>query len=308
MRRNLLKTIITLSFVGALALSTIGCGNSKANTTTSSDETTTTVAVTENSTNSTDNNEVQAKVVKAARVFGSPPYNYIDENGNQTGFETEVIKAVFDLLPQYELEIVDTTDEELLIGIQEGKYDFGFKSAWWTEQRAANYAIPNEFDAVTTVGLVIRKEDAEKIKSLKDFALSGGRLVPIAPSNGQYAVVEDFNKENPDSPIKLEAAEQFTVSEAYTWVLEGRYDAYMTIRHGYQNNIVKEDGPYHQFDKDLTFVIYESIPTYPLFSKNNQEIADAFEGAIKILKGNGFIDDLQIKYFGENIYQYIKQK
>lgn len=247
----------------------------------------------------------EAVTVKAARVFASPPYNYNDEDGNQTGFETEVIKAAFELLPQYKLELVDTTDEELLTGIQTGKYDFGFKTAWYTEERAETFLIPKENSAATTVGLLFRSEDAEQIRDFSTFSQFSGKLVPLAPSNAQYSVVAEWNQENPDYPIDLQAAESFDTSEAITWLLEGRYDGHIYTGHYYQNNIVSEDGAYHQFHDRLSWVIYKAIPTYPMFRQDNQELADAYDEAIAQLRENGTIYDLEIQFFGEDIYQYL---
>lgn len=247
----------------------------------------------------------EAVTVKAARVFVSPPYNYNDANGNQTGFETEVIKAAFELLPQYRLELVDTTDEELLTGIQTGKYDFGFKTAWYTEERAKTFLIPQENSAATTVGLLFRSEDADQIKDFATFSQFSGKLVPLAPSNAQYAVVSEWNEQNPDYPINLQAAESFDTSEAITWLLEGRYDGHIYTGHYYQNNIVSEDGAYHQFNDKLSWVIYKAIPTYPMFNQDNQELADAYDQAIAQLRENGTIYDLEIQFFGEDIYQYL---
>lgn len=244
--------------------------------------------------------------VTAARVFVSPPYNYNDEDGNQTGFETEVIKAAFELLPQYELELVDTTDEDLLTGIQTGKYDFGFKTAWYTEERAETFIIPKEPSGATTVGLLFRSEDADQIKDFKTFSEFSGKLVPLAPSNAQYSVVVEWNEENPDYPIDLQAAESFDTSEAITWLLEGRYDGHIYTGHYYKNNIVSEDGAYHQFNDQLSWVIYKAIATYPMFNKNNQELADAYDEAIAQLEENGTIYELEMQFFGEDIYQYLE--
>ncbi len=299
MRKKLI-TALTATLVGLTAVMT-GCGNADTQTAATAQGTT--------AQNTADSTAADGSVrtVKAARVFVSPPYNYNDDDGKQTGFETEVIKAAFDLLPQYDLELVDTTDEELLTGIQTGKYDFGFKTAWYTEERAKTFIIPEENSAATTVGLLFRSEDADKIKDFKTFSEFSGKLVPLAPSNAQYSIVQQWNEENPDYPIDLQAAESFDTSEAITWVLEGRYDGHIYTGHYYKNNIVAEDGAYHQFADQLSWVIYKAIPTYPMFNKENQELADAYDEAIKQLKDNGTIYDLEMEFFGEDIYQYLDE-
>lgn len=300
MRKTFWKRIVTLGVAVIMAFGVTAC----ASTTNAGG---TQEAKTSGTTADTTAGTQEVRVIKAARVFAAPPYNYNDENGYQTGFETEVIRAAFELLPQYKLEFVDTTDEELLVGIQEGKYDLGFKTAWWTQKRAENYAIPNQDSGVTTVGVLIRAEDAEKYSTFDAFAKEGGRLVPIAPSNGQYAVIQAYNEAHKDAPIKLEAAESFDATEAYTWVLEGRYDGYLVPGHKYKANVVEENGPYHQYADKLGFVIYEAIPTYPLFNLNNKDITEEYDKAIEQLKANGTIEELEKKFFGEDLYQYVTE-
>jgi L-cystine transport system substrate-binding protein len=297
--------IVTAAVLGMAAFAT-GCGSAE-QTSQSTTQSSTASSASADSQEAKNTSQTDGEVitVKAARVFASPPYNYNDDDGNQTGFETEVIKAVFDLLPQYDLELIDTTDEDLLTGIQTGKYDFGFKTAWYTAERAETFIIPKENSAATTVGLLFRSENADQIKDLKTFSEFSGKLVPLAPSNAQYSIVAEWNEENPDYPIDLQAAESFDTSEAITWLLEGRYDGHIYTGHYYKNNIVSEDGAYHQFNDQLSWVIYKAIATYPMFNKEKQEIADAYDEAMAQLKDDGTIYDLEMEFFGEDIYQYL---
>ena len=104
---------------------------------------------------------------------------------------------------------------------------------------------------------------------------------------------------------KLLPSESFVLSDAYSWVLEGRYDGFFDIKLAYENNIKNEDAPYHKFAKDLAYVPHKGIPTWPLFNKGEQEFADAYDGAIKILKENGKLSELSNKYFGEDVFTFI---
>lgn len=316
MKKKTAEKILAIITAATLTIGLAGCGKTESASSAGTAETETTETVSEAASEETseeDSGEAAAegsgevRTLKIARVFTSPPYNYNDEDGNQTGFETEVIKAAFALLPQYEIELIDTTDEDLLTGTETGKYDMGYKTAWYTEERAKTFVIPKESDGATTVGLLIRSEDADKYTDFKSFSEGGGKLVPLSPSNAQYSVVEEWNEQNPDYPIDLQPAESFDTTEAITWVLEGRYDGHIVTGHYYKYNIVEEDGAYHQFADQLNFFIYKAIETYPMFNKNNQQVADDFDEAIRQLQEDGTIYDLEIEYFGEDLYQYIDE-
>lgn len=250
---------------------------------------------------------VEVTKVRVAHTQTYVPYDFVNEKGESDGFEVQVLKSVDELLPQYEFEFVPTSDDDLLIGIESGKYNVGVKGAWYTEERAKKYVFPKNYIAASIIGLTFRTENADMITDIESFAEFSGKLVPIAPQNAQWAIVEDYNKTHPDKKIDLVASEAFTISDAYTWVLEGRYDAFFDIKLSFENSVAKEDGAYHQFADKLSYMPYKAIPTWPLFGKDDQAFADAYDGAIEQLRENGKIQELSQKYFNEDIFQYIQK-
>ena len=89
--------------------------------------------------------------------------------------------------------------------------------------------------------------------------------------------------------------------------MEGRYDGYLEVELSYKNNVEKPDAPYHQFADQLTYLRYKAIPTYALFNKKDQQLADDYDTAIKELRDEGKIAELEQKYFGESLSQYMNQ-
>ena len=119
-------------------------------------------------------------------------------------------------------------------------------------------------------------------------------------------VVDEYNKEHPEKPINLTSSESFQIADAYSWLLEGRYDAYLDVELSYKNNIAKDDAPYHKFDDKLTYIRYKGIPTYPIINKDEQQFADDYDKAIEELRAEGKIAELEQKYFGESLSDYLK--
>ena len=245
------------------------------------------------------------KKIQVAHTNYYKPYDFVNEAGESDGFEVAVLKEVDKLLPQYEFVYNPTSDDDLLIGVLQGKYDVGTKGVWKTEERKTKYIFPENPIGASIIGITFRKADEDKIKDLESFASFGGKLVPIAPQNAQYNVVVEYNNAHPDNQVKLLPSESFVLSDAYSWVLEGRYDGFFDIKLAYENNIKNADAPYHKFAKDLAYVPHKGIPTWPLFNKGEQEFADAYDGAIKILKENGKLSELSNKYFGEDVFTFI---
>src|SRR5699024_10781459 len=102
------------------------------------------------------------------------------------------------------------------------KFQAGVKNAFFTEERTKKFIYPKEFIGLSSIGLVLKAEDAD-IKTLEDFASAGYTLAPIAANNAQYTVIEKHNEEHPDNKVKLEAGDVFSL-DVVQWVNENRVD------------------------------------------------------------------------------------
>ena len=249
--------------------------------------------------------KTKVRTINVAHTVTNVPYDFLDEKGNADGFEIAVLKAVDELLPEYEFKFHGVSDEELLIGTESGKYQVGTKGAWITEERKKKFLIPQNPLAASVIGIAFRKENENQIKDLESFAKFSGKLIPISPQSAQFSVIQDFNEKHPSNQIKLVPSDVFDIADSYLWVLEGRYDAYFVLKLSYEKNVLKETGPYHQFADKLAYVPYKGIPTWPLFNKKETELAAAYDKAVQTLKENGTISALSQKYFGEDVFNFV---
>lgn len=244
--------------------------------------------------------------LQVAHTQSYAPYDFINEKGESDGFEVAVLKAVDEKLEGYQFEFTGTSDEDLLIGLESGKYDIGTKGAWYTAERAEKFIIPEEAIGASIIGFTIRKEDENRYKDIDSFANANGKLVPISPQNAQYNVIKDYNK-SAKTPIEIKESESFTIADAYAWVLEGRYDAYFDIKLSFENAVVNKEGSYHKYAGQLTWFPYKGIKTYPLIHKTdaNQAFSKEYDAAIKELTADGTIAKLSEQYFGEDVFSYV---
>lgn len=242
--------------------------------------------------------------IRVAHTQTYVPYDFINEKNESDGFEVAVMRAVDRLLPDYEFEFVGTSDDDLLIGVESGKYGAGIKGLWVTDERKQKYIVPQRNIAVSIIGITYRKENAEQIHDMETFARFSGKLIPIPPQSAQWAIVEDYNKTHDANQVKLVPSDVFIIADAYTWLIEGRYDAFFDIKLSFENTIVNESGAWHSYAERLVYAPYKAIPTYPLFNKKLQDLAGKYDEAVKQLTDNGTIQKLSQQYFGEDIFQY----
>lgn len=251
-----------------------------------------------------DEDGVKVRTVKVAYDQASKPISYIDDKGNPTGYDVEVMKLVDELLPEYEFEYVGTTNDDLLIGVEQGKYQVGVKNAFFTQERTEKFIFPKEFLGLSSAGLVLRKED-EGVKALADFATKGYSLAPIAANNAQYTIIDEYNKENLNNKVKLQAGDTFSV-DVVQWVNEGRVDGGVMIEGQFQAQVLAEDGPYYNLKDEVVYNEFAVIKTWPLFNKKEQEFADAFDKAIAQVKEQKKTNEISTEFYGRDLFEVLE--
>lgn len=248
-------------------------------------------------------NQSDVRKVKVAYDQASKPMSWIDENGNPTGYDVEVMKKVDELLPGYEFEYVGTSSDDLLIGVEQGKYQVGVKNAFWTQERTEKFIFPKEFIGLSSAGLVLKKGN-ENIKSLSEFASAGFTLAPIAANNAQYTIIDEYNIANPSNKVKLKAGDEFSV-DVVQWVNEGRVDGGVMIEGPFEKQVTAEDGPYHHLKNDVVYNEFAVIKTWPLFNKKEQEFADAYDEAVKQLKVEKKTNEYSVEFYGRDLFEVL---
>lgn len=247
----------------------------------------------------------EVRKVKVAYVQGSKPVTYTDDNGKAAGYDVEVLKAIDELLPQYEFEFVGTSDDDLLIGVEQGKYQVGVKNAFWTEERTAKFIYPEEFIGLSSTGLVLKKEH-ETIQTLEDFATADFSLAPIAANNAQYTIIEEYNEENPNNPVNLKAGDTFSI-DVVQWVNEGRVDGAVIIEASFDRQVTNEDGPYYHLKDHVVYNEFAVIKTWPLFNKKEQEFAADFDVALKKVKAEKIPNELSEEFYGRDLFELLDE-
>ena len=108
----------------------------------------------------------EVKTIHVANAAMPKPYSYLGDDGEVTGYDIEVIKAIFEQLPQYELDLEVTEFPSILTGIDAGRYDLGINCLKSTEERREKYLFSNPY--LLDRNVVVVREDNDEIQSLAD--------------------------------------------------------------------------------------------------------------------------------------------
>lgn len=282
-KTNLRKTIVA----GALLLSLLATTACGANKTENSEE------------------EGVKKITFAYRNTNNWPITGDDESGNPTGYDIDVLKLVDEELEDYEFEYVGTSYDDAYIGLESGNYDAALTNAFWTEERAEKYLIPEEALGASVLVIAVRSENAE-VKDFETLYDSGLKLAPILAGNGMFYVVQNYNQENPDKAIDITTTDDSTfVAGSVEELVAGKYDAVLWTKSQFDTTVVAEDGENHSLLDSVSYSEFTTVNTYPMFSKNvGEDFVKAFSEALKKVKDSGKPSEISQNYFSYDIWNY----
>lgn len=211
------------------------------------------------------------------------PWTFHDENGDLTGFDIEVARAIAAELG-VEASFAEGEWDGLLAGLDSGRYDTMANGVSVTEEREEKYDFTDPYAYNTIV--VITRGDSD-IASMGDLAgkttanTLGSSYAILAEANGATNTgVDDFNQ-----TIELLEA--------------GRIDATLN------DEVVFYDYMAQHPDADLKIAAENDEPTHVAFPLRREEatasLLAAMNEAIATLRENGTLSELSQEFFGIDI-------
>lgn len=297
MKKRIIATLLSTTLIIATLT---GCGSKAADTAAPAGDAATSAATEEKATDAAaDSAEVKTVVIGIRQDL--TPTSYIDEQGNPAGYDVEVAKLIDEALPDYSFTYEAVSQDNLLLGLDTGKYAAGFAGYFWNEDRAAKYLFPQENIGASLSGFVTKKEHSD-LKGYEDVYDQGLVLTPLAGTSGHYGIIQEYNETHPDKQVNLEVTEWKTDAEGYQWVLDDRYDICVA-------EITRYEAIKAQIDKDdeLIYIPVNAIKTWTLFAQGQEDFVAKYDAAIKKLKEEGKLAELSKTYFGENVFDYIQE-
>lgn len=238
--------------------------------------------------------------ITIAVANNSKPNSYTDTNGNLTGYEVDVLKAIDQTIPEYQFNIEAVSQSAEEIGIDTGKYSLIAQGFFKTSDRAKKYLIPDENTGVSLMKIYTLK-DKSGINTLAD--LKGKSLAPVPPNGGIYNMLTAYNKAHPDTAVRFTTAENVSIANRFKELLDEKYDAVVWPSANLDlNQIEKSLGASFQASDPV-----QINPTYFLIAKSQTNFYEKVNEAIRQLKKDGTLAKLSKQYFKENIFDYQNQ-
>ncbi len=235
-----------------------------------------------------------------------PPYEYV-EGGEFVGIDVEIAKAIAEKLGM-ELKIEDVEFGSIIGGVVEGKYDMGMAGMTVTEERKQSV---NFSDTYATGIQVIIVNNGSAIASLDDIFVFDDEGNPTALKNPdvKVGVQQDttgdiysssdisgwgFNDVEEDGTVTKDRVERYkTGAEAVEALKTNKVDMVIIDNEPAKSFVAANEGKIHILEGDNEYAVED----YAIcVAKENTELLDKINQALKELKDDGTIDKIVAKY------------
>ena len=220
-----------------------------------------------------------AGVIKVGVEGTYQPYTYHDEDGNLTGFDVDVAKAIAEKLG-VEVDFTEADWDSLLAGIDSGRIDTVINAVSVTDERKEKYDFAGPYFYIEQQ--VVIKKGNDEIKSWDD--LKGKKVATNITST-----TADIYKAAGAEVVAIS-----TSDEAASLVLSGRAD-FCSFNANVFSSYLKE---HPDAELEAAFSVLDSVDEYAVpVKKGETELLDAIQTAIDELKADGTLSKLSENYF-----------
>ena len=204
-----------------------------------------------------------------------PPYEYV-EDGKIVGIDAEIAALIAEKLDM-ELEIVDVAFDSIIPGVQSGKYDMGMAGLTVDEKRLEKVNFSTSY--ATGIQAIIVKEGSD-IKTVDDLA--GKKIGVQTSTTGDIYATGDYGEEVITRYDNGAVAVQALIADKVDCVIIDNEPA---------KSYVKANEGLKVLDTEYTVEDYAIC-----FAKEDTELKDKVDGALKELIADGSVKEVIEKY------------
>ncbi|MDR2725944.1 MAG: transporter substrate-binding domain-containing protein [Candidatus Adiutrix sp.] len=218
------------------------------------------------------------------------PFCYTDPNGNLTGYDVEVLRAVDEKLDDISFEFKTFDFDGLFLGLDGGSIDFITHQLGKNAERESKYLYANEPLGFTSMSLATRADDAG-LNSVKDLE---GKSILITATGLPNTWLTKYNAETAKTPVILEYYEGDWV-QGMQLVISGRSQATVAPAVNIDTAI-----------RDMGLAVRRApeplytVDVFFIFAKANTGLRDRIDAVLRELKADGTLSAISRRFLGDD--------
>ncbi len=215
------------------------------------------------------------------------PFTYVDEKGNLTGYDVEVVKAIAKKA-NLDVKFLPTPWDSMFLGLETKKFDLIANQIGKNPDREKKYLFSDSY-LISGAQIIVKGDRTGTINSLADLK---GFKVGTGVGSNYSKILEDYNNAKKEFEIKYYDGNLTTVLQD---IVAGRLDATLNDRLTVGYN-VKQLG----LNVKLVGKPIALVPSFFVFrkDKDGEELKVKFDKALAELKKDGSLVKLSQEWFG----------
>ncbi|TXK79833.1 transporter substrate-binding domain-containing protein [Paenibacillus sp. N3.4] len=215
-----------------------------------------------------------------------PNICFLDDKGNLTGYDVELVKEINKRLPEYEFEFKTMEFKNLLLSLETNKIDFIAHQMEVNDERKQKFLFNDEAYNIFPNKIIVHKDNKD-IKSIDD--LKGKKLLVTATSNAAV-LAEKYNKEhNTGINIVYTGAGE----DAKTQIKAGRADASISTQFAIDFVNKSVDAQLKTVGEPLS-----NSKIYFILRKDEEDLKKKIDDTLKAIKADGTLSKLSTQWLG----------
>lgn len=229
------------------------------------------------------------QVVTLATVGTTKPFSF-EKDGQLTGYDIEVAKAVFEGSDKYEVKYQTTEWSSIFAGLDSDKYQIGANNISYSDERAEKYLYSAP---IATNPLVLAVHKDSGIKSFEDIV---GKSTQVVQGTGTAAILEEYNQDNPDAQTNINYTKE-NIAPTLLNLDNGKFD-YKIFEAQSVKTIVEEQGLNNIEILELDLETGANPYVYFLFAQGQEDLQSFVNGRIQELYADGTLEKLSQEFLG----------
>lgn len=231
-------------------------------------------------------NNVQTILVGTGTQF--PNICFLDDKGNLTGYDVELVRAIDKKLPEYNFKFKTMEFSNLLLSLETGKIDLIAHQMEVNSEREEKFLFNKEPYNVFPLQVTVNEKNND-IQSIADLT---GKNVSVSPTSNSAVFIEKYNKEHNLGANIVYSSGSVDVNNQ---LATGRLDAIITTPFAVKY--------YNESNEAQQKVVGDALlnsKVYFLLNKDEVPLQERIDEAIRELKTEGVISELSKKWLGDD--------
>ncbi|MET4560855.1 L-cystine transport system substrate-binding protein [Lysinibacillus parviboronicapiens] len=216
--------------------------------------------------------DVQKIIVGTGTQF--PNICFLDDKGNLTGYDVELVRAIDEKLAEYEFEFKTMEFSNLLLSLETRKIDFIAHQMEVNSEREEKFLFNQEPYNVFPLKVTVNAKNDE-VQSIDDLK---GKSVSVSATSNSAVFLEKYNKEH---DLGVNIVYSSGAADVNNQIATGRIDAIITtpfaVKYYNENNEAQQ--------KVVGDALLNS-KVYFLLNKDSVSLQERLDEAIKELKAD----------------------